>query len=104
MSMPIVNLNGDNSATLIKQQYAVIKAAQALLKAMREASPHGRNYQCNPDGDYYAAYKQHAADTRSVVAVEERANATLEDLMRQHNERYGDRAYEMIREVLHGDL
>jgi uncharacterized protein (DUF2252 family) len=42
---PVVNLNGDNIATLFEQQRNVREAMDNLEAAMREATPHGRNFQ-----------------------------------------------------------
>jgi len=52
---PIVNINGDSIVTLFNQQQAIREAWEALMQALREAHPHGRNFQCNPKGDYEAA-------------------------------------------------
>jgi hypothetical protein len=42
---PIVNLNGAMRDSLIKQHHAVSDAAEDLLRRMRQAMPHGRDYQ-----------------------------------------------------------
>ena len=56
---PIINLNGDNAKTLLNGNIEVVRALNVLLESLRDVSPHGRNYQLNPDGDYDAARKQH---------------------------------------------
>ena len=44
-----INSNGDGSSTLIAQHMEVRRAAIALLEALNNSSPHGRNYQLNSD-------------------------------------------------------
>jgi len=67
---PIINLNGDNAKTLLEGNMEVVKALGALLEAMREVGPHGRNYQLNPDGDYDAARKQYRLHCEQIRAME----------------------------------
>lgn len=45
---PIVNLNGASRDSLIKQHLAVSEAAEDLLRRVRQAMPHGRDYQTAP--------------------------------------------------------
>lgn len=41
---PVVHINGSGQMELIHQYMAVSDAARQLLAAMRQASPHGRDY------------------------------------------------------------
>lgn len=59
LTTPIINLNGDSASTLLGQADAVTTAISDLIAAMRDASPHGRNFQCSPEGSYEAARKQY---------------------------------------------
>lgn len=59
LTTPIINLNGDRAETLLGQADAVTTAISDLIHAMRDASPHGRNFQCSPEGAYEAARKQY---------------------------------------------
>ncbi len=59
ITTPIINLNGDRAETLLGQINAVHEAIRLLSQAIGPASPHGRNYQCNPEGSYDAARRQH---------------------------------------------
>lgn len=53
MIYPQVNINGTSAEELIAQQVAVINAADALLSALRQAMPHGRDYQTHKDPTAY---------------------------------------------------
>ena len=46
--LPQINSNGTARKVLIEQQLDVIRAYDALIKAMSEAMPHGRVYQLRP--------------------------------------------------------
>lgn len=41
---PFVNINGDSSRSLIEQNLNVHQKLQEAIDAMRQATPHGRNY------------------------------------------------------------
>ena len=45
---PTVHLNGDKASELFRQQANVKAAAAQLIRALREAWPHGRNYPAMP--------------------------------------------------------
>jgi hypothetical protein len=47
-----VNLNGSSRESLIEQQRAVMEAVDTLVEKMALATPHGRDYQLNEEGDY----------------------------------------------------
>lgn len=74
MTRPYINLNGTSREALKEQQMAVCKASAALLQAMNDASPHGRDYRSTADwqaareawGEQYlrvARMEQEALDT-----------------------------------------
>jgi hypothetical protein len=46
--LPQINLNGSPKERLIEQQCNVMHAASALLKALQEATPNGRDFQFRP--------------------------------------------------------
>jgi hypothetical protein len=46
--LPQISINGTAKKQLIEQQCDVMHAASALLKALQEATPHGRDYQHRP--------------------------------------------------------
>jgi hypothetical protein len=46
--LPQINLNGSPRERLVEQQCDVMDAVRALLKAMQEAYPNGRDYQFRP--------------------------------------------------------
>lgn len=50
MHGPFVNINGTSREALVKQASDVIDAAKALLDALGQACPHGRDYQTAPVG------------------------------------------------------
>ena len=45
---PQINLNGTSREALVEQQADVVTALGALLKAMSDAFPNGRDYQLRP--------------------------------------------------------
>lgn len=51
---PEVNLNGTSIDELLDQQMQVIKDLDALMEAMAQASPHGRDYQTSGGDKLYA--------------------------------------------------
>lgn len=48
-TLPTVSLNGSTAQELLQQQLDVLKAVDALRDAMRQAAPHGRDYQYAPE-------------------------------------------------------
>lgn len=68
ITFPQVNLNGTDADSLIAQQVGVMNAARELMDAMRQASPHGRDYQTLPAGTWE---KARAEQFRQFEAVEE---------------------------------
>lgn len=48
LALPQVNLNGTAREQLVEQQCDVVVILRALLKAMAEAYPNGRDYQLRP--------------------------------------------------------
>jgi len=59
LTTPIINLNGDRAETLLDQLRGIHDAIHAISKVLGNSSPHGRNYQCSPEGAYDAARRQH---------------------------------------------
>lgn len=47
---PHVNLNGTSAEDLVTQRLAVHKAALALIDALKQMAPNGRDYPGDPDG------------------------------------------------------
>ena len=75
-TLPQVNLNGTSKAELIAQQDAVVKATEALARALLQARPHGRDYVFRPH-ELQAAQDEHADDYRALDAISERASTIL---------------------------
>lgn len=87
-NFPIVNINGDNVETLLEQHHAVYKAALQLRDALSKAVPHGRNYQTSRHA--FAsdeAREEWLVHNAAVSAVQQWAEHTLNDLMRQAHDR-----------------
>ena len=102
LGIPVHNLNGTGIEDLLRQHWAVMEATRALKKALAEAAPHGRDYQTFPD---YAsglgpARAQWLKRMEEAAATNDWAEARLTDLMRQGNERYGDKFAAMASNVL----
>ena len=68
--LPIVNLNGTDRKSLIAQHYRVYRAAQDLEEALAAATPHGRDFQTDPEkyADARAAWTAHVLEVRSIVS------------------------------------
>ncbi len=47
---PNVNINGTSRADLVTQRRAVNEAALALIEALKQMTPNGRDYPGDPDG------------------------------------------------------
>lgn len=56
---PIVNMNGDKKETLTKQLQDLYEALSNVSDKLGNVFPHGRNYQCNDQDDYFHARAQH---------------------------------------------
>ena len=69
-----LNNNGSPAAMLGGQQQAVTTAARALIIALRDALPHGRDYQTAPNG--MAGYDI----DKSIWATSMNAAKNIEDL------------------------
>ncbi len=70
---PIVNLNGSAARDLTDQQRKIADAAYDLITALCEATPHGRDYQTSPQGDFEAARREHAATIKAAQDIRTRA-------------------------------
>lgn len=86
-TVPVINNNGDEAETLIRNYYAVHQAAEALGKALAKAFPHGRNWQTfgpveGPNRCRQAA-TTHRLHMEKVDAVERYAQDTLSAIMQQ---------------------
>ena len=88
---PIVNLNGATQSSLIDQQRAILRACSALHDALAAASPHGRDFQISPPGDFEAAREQHAASFAACDQIRDQAMQISLQIMKQ---REGSRTVE----------
>ena len=78
-----INNNGDTRSELTTQQRLVHNAANALLAALRDAMPNGRNYQtCDPD-IYQVDVDAHARRYGAVMDIKREAMAEAISLDRQ---------------------
>lgn len=65
---PVVNLNGTDRKTLIDQHAKVAEAASALMTALADAFPNGRDYQTSaPDNER----RTRAAHTLAIAWADE---------------------------------
>lgn len=92
MIYPQVNLNGSDALDLVMQQQGVVSAAHALLRALRAAYPHGRDYQTCPAGTYEKARAQHDRTIEAVVAVLDAAEMLSLDIHNQAEQRNRSKA------------
>ena len=77
---PVVNSNGTSKEALVSQLKDVYVAGRAMLEAMAEATPHGRDYQTAPPGTYQAAMQQHEDREARILSVLEEIEAIVGQL------------------------
>jgi len=57
LSIPCVNMNGTSAQELVEQNMKVVRRLRAAVEDMREACPHGRDYQhLLPSRDDWSAH------------------------------------------------
>ena len=59
--VPVVNSNGKSAEALIEEYSAVLHALDKTIDAMKQITPHGRDYQTEPREVYDEAVDQHRA-------------------------------------------
>jgi len=72
MQKPIINLNGDNKATLADEAVRALNAISAALEAINGMTVHGRNY----PGDY-AGHRQAVEDITRIYTTLQGISAEL---------------------------
>jgi hypothetical protein len=72
---PAVNINGTSAHELIKLQLGVKKAADALIKALRETAPNARDWQTAVGRNYTDARDEHFSIIEVVEAIRDDADA-----------------------------
>ncbi len=73
--IPFVHINGTSAEELIKQQQEVFRKANELLDALRQASPHARDYYPYASAAFTLASDQHREIFNQVNAIASRAEA-----------------------------
>ena len=84
---PIVNMNGSSQEELLEQVMAAKEAVAIAMKALAEATPHGRDYQTAPAGAYTVARGQHNVRFGKLVDVYEELQAIAVDIYEQRRKR-----------------
>ena len=87
LAMPVLNLNGSSAEDLIEQLSDACSAVGAAQDALAKASPHGRDYQLNPD-DYKLAREQHEARQMALRAIADELETIATHVYEQQAERY----------------
>lgn len=75
IAVPMLNINGTHDKELIDAQVEVVTAARVLLEKLRNARPHGRDFQTCDAGSYERASAEHDAREAAVTIVMEDAEA-----------------------------
>ena len=85
---PVINLNGTSSNELIEQNKAVWSALETALQRMREAMPHGRDFQ-TAGGMFIAekAQEQRRGWMAEVEKIQANYVSIIEDLIIQDGSR-----------------
>lgn len=68
---PSIHFNGTSRGALLSQARAVHEATEALLKAMAQAAPHGRDYYPQGEEAYRLARNAHEAKMLAVRDLSE---------------------------------
>lgn len=76
---PRANLNGTSKKELLDQYSKALSALLAAQEALAQMSPHGRDYQTLPDGQYLIAAKQHRARQGLLAGVMEEVSTLAEE-------------------------
>lgn len=69
MQFPQLNINGTSQTALIEQYESTAAAMVKAIDALRNAAPHGRDYQTLPAGAYMQAKKEHDARIAALQSV-----------------------------------
>jgi hypothetical protein len=69
MQHPIININGDNKATLEREAMAAVEAMQGAINAVNAMTCHGRNYPCQ--ASYYQATQDFGRILNDLVKIGE---------------------------------
>ena len=69
MRTPTVHINGTSRDDLENQQIAVVHAADKLLTALSNASPHARDYYVQDDMAAVEAAREHRVRIEAVVKI-----------------------------------
>jgi glucokinase len=67
LGVPVVNLNGSSKESLLNDYLAIMRALEAANKAMAEATPHGRDFQTVPNGDWVGQKAREAFHERRAL-------------------------------------
>lgn len=87
MILATIHLNGTSVEVLYEQQIAVSHACRALLRALENAAPNGRDYYPQGDEAFRAAAEQHLQKVRSVEALLADTYTVLEHLADERDRR-----------------
>jgi hypothetical protein len=67
LGVPVVNLNGSSKESLLQDYLAIMRALEAANKAMAEATPHGRDFQTVPNGEWVGQKAREAFHERRAL-------------------------------------
>jgi hypothetical protein len=81
--VPRIHLNGTAAKDLVEQQREVLRIANVLLIALRDASPNARDFYPLEPGSFERAVSQHRARVDAVEKVVEESKALFEALYEQ---------------------
>lgn len=87
ITTPVVNLNGTDPVSLIRQYVTAQTTARVLIDMLGRVSPHGRDYQTAETGRYTIAVAEHRARIEAVQRISEDMEALALDVQRQAHER-----------------
>lgn len=85
--VPIINLNGSDGDRLSEDLEKAWRALNAAASALRECTPHGRDYQMNPAGDFALARAQHNARLETIRDIMDQLALLGDGLDRQKSDR-----------------
>jgi hypothetical protein len=66
----MVHLNGTSKQGLLDQQVAIHDALGKVLEALRNATPHGRDYYTQDEGSFLRASTEHQARVATITKMQ----------------------------------
>ena len=84
-TLPVINLNGTDGATLVEWHYRVLKALRDITQLMTDVEPHGRDYPGKSEL-YQQARKEHVYRMNQLAVLVKEYRDLYEGIAEQQNQ------------------